>query len=523
MKPRSTLCCILVFLSAIPDRDIAQGVVFRYSDSSLSKRISPVEGSLILHSAGANGYSCVVLRTAGGALTYLLVDPDFRLVRKIEQQWSAPTNLFLAERARPLGAPVYKDSAFHYYFIISPPYLPDRVFEKVIDFRTGAISEKQCLALPGRKYIMGYFLGGERRLCVIAMQPHGDTLEFYRQADEGLFDEANLDVSRINQPDDYFGLIHFVPEDAPQQLENLTARTLAYVRGNQLVLFTHHADAPLQVTIIDLNSFQAHFKELLPDPGGAIAPGDSTVERMEHFTVASAVADDKVFQVRAFQGRMELDIFHIPDMKRLRHFTWTSSRPPLFTADPHTLGINSFRKETNEKSTFDRYLNALRDGPLGIAVNRTDSGGYQLTIGRYNDPQDRYDAFGHPIFHAGEGAGSSMPAKRIAGSGGGATPVMIGTGVLVSELLTDRHTASFDPGRFDFTATIAKIDVDVHSLANIRGSDLRLGDTHLSGFMEAEAKKNGGASFVSGGKCFSGAYDKDAGAFIIREIPVNSP
>lgn len=517
MNLRPGLCRTLLLLALLPAYAFAQKAVFRFPASGTV--LKPLQRSLILHSA--DGYTCIVLKSSDKKLTYLLLDSDFRLLEQMEESWSSMVDLFLSERIRPLGLPVYKDSVLRFCFVISPPHAQDLVVEKTINFRDKSTMEKRKLSVPGSPLILGYFLSDKEYPWAVVLRPHHeDSLELYRQDEDGSARTRNVDISKIYEPENHFGFVHFVNENLPQELENQAARTLAYVRGNQLVLFTQREEIPLEVAVVDLETAQAHFKELSRIP-------EDTMRHHKYFTIASAVSDDKIFQVRAYRDSITLDVFHIPNLDLVHSFTWSAAQQPVFAVAPHTLNTGDPKPETN---TFQDYLEALKDGPLALAVNQTESGGYLLTIGRYKDPKAPYNHFGYPIFDKGNGGASSAPGMNAPIPSGGppmmpgtvvpSTPGSMGTGYSGGDLLGDLRPASLDPGRLEFKTTLAKIFLDGHSLDNVKGSNLPIGDADLSAVMEERKEKDAASSFYSDGKFFSGAYDKAAGAYIIREIPL---
>ena len=501
---------LLLFCSLCADALYGQDTVFRYSPGGAS----PLEviTSRILQEPEPGGHLCLVLHTKRDSVVYLLLDQDFHIRSRFVERWSRPSNLMLVERARPLGAPRFEDNVFRQYFVVSPPNLPDRLFEKTIDFGRHMAGEEQRLALPGKQEIMGFFQTAEGRPGVISMAQGDTTLEFHIETADGTDERHDIDVGDIHQADNYFGFIHFVSSEGVQQIDNTAARTLAYIRGRQLVLFTHHAGYPLQLAIVDLNSFQVHYKEF-PTPNGS-------ADKQGSFRICSTVFEDKIFQVRAYPDKLEVEVDHIPDLRPLKKFFWTVAAPPVFTALPLAYEVTDTKRTLTPNYPFSQYLEDLALGSLGVAVSKTDSGAYFLTIGDYRDPLNNYTSFGRPEFYVGDGdANTRIPEKRSSADASGFTPFL---GIAGSEAMANHHAASLDPGRLHFKASLIKIVLDGKTLDNIAGSNLPWGDTHLADFVKPTDGTGALCAFSIGNRFFTGYYDKKTTAYLIREIPINS-
>ena len=492
MQSLPFLCLLFAVLTG--NTNAADAQVFRYPARDVtSARILRADNRL-----------CVVLRTKRDTVTYLLLDSSFHLLARIDDRWKEPSNLFLAERAKLLGSPFYTDSAFHVYFTIAPGRVPDRLLEKTIDFGRRTITEEQHLVPSDKEVVLGFVQDDENRLHVIAARSWLRKMDLYTLGEGDAPKRTVVDIHQINDANNYFGFVHYIPGNETQQIDNTTARTLAYMRGNQVVLFTHHADMPLQLAVINVATGQVHYKELL-------TPADTAV--LPYFNIASTVSGDKIFQLRAYRDKLELSVYHIPDLTALKQLSWPISGAPLFAAAPRTYDLGGFKREEDTTYPWPQYLADLGRGPLGIAVDTTNTGDFLLTIGTYVDLGDR-NAYDHPKFHIGEYASSAIPEKNPGDAP--ITGVGLGAVMVVGEALANRHAVSLDPGRFHFNAGIAKILLDGRTLANIPGTDLPLGDTHLSYFLQPGAAA---CSFVLGGRYFRGDYEKEAGAYIIREIP----
>lgn len=352
---------------------------------------------------------------------------------------------------------------------------------------------------------MGFFLDGDGRPGVMSMKEGDTVMTISREGPDGASEAHNVDFGDIVRPDNYFGFIHFVGEGVLQDIANTAARTLAYIRGNQLVLFTHHPSHPLQLAVIDLTTYAVHYKELPPPPGV--------------FRLSSTVYGDKIFQFLAYPDKIQVEVDHIPDLTPLTVLTWTKTKPPVFTMAPVRYDIGETRRAAETSYPFDKYIDDLDGCSIGIAVDRAPGGDYLLTLGDYRDPQGRY-VNGHPDFNLkGNGdANSVIPEKHGTGATMGALPFV---GIVGGEAMTNRHPISFDPGRLHFRSSLIKIVLDGRTLANVPGKISPPGDEHLAGYVFMSDALAAPCAFSAGGRFYQGFFDRDAGRFIIREIPHN--
>jgi hypothetical protein len=458
-----------------------------------------------------NGYRCIALKTKKDQLIFLLLDESFHLIGKIETSWFGSGDLFLADMAIPLGSPFYSNGVFHAYFTLNPRWNSERLFEETIDFRTHNVTEKQQVGLSGSQAILGFLLDNQHQPCLIADSTTAPSLALYKEDTSGNLIRQDMPMPWLQKPADHFGFIRFVDENKPQELDEVTGHSLAYVRGQQLVLFHHHPDSALQLTVTDLQTMQTHVKT---------EPVTGTYPDTVHYSVCSAVMDDKIFRLRSFEDHFELVIYQIPSMDTLKCFTWDMYHTPLFTLEPVHYGHSLLSKESTDAYGLQGLIADLYHGPDGIAVNKTDSGDYQITLGYYTKGRNLYSSYDHPDFCLIADANIRIPDSWNNDAQNLVSPAAqsFGAGGVVLNALTNKNPGGQDPGEYRFEATLAKITLQHASLENILSRNFPWGNARLSDLLHDHKDQTAVHTFRFKAKWYEAYYDKKTHTYRIEGL-----
>jgi hypothetical protein len=483
----------------------AQDTVFRFHYPQDSLPIDAEVHALTLTSRDGDGHSCLVLRE-GSQLRYFLLDSQFRVLGQFREALLPTVNLFLLERANSLGS-LFKDGVFTNYFTLKYPRWPLTLYTKTIDFKTGTTFETPVLNSDRVNDRMGYILDNNDQPYLLALDP--EITEVYLEHEAGDHDNKDvIDASVVDSPDVHFGFIHFVPEDQPQQFNNVSERTLAFARGHQLVLLSRGDRQPLHLAIVDLQSAQAHFRELSTTDGFAALPQGST------YGVAATIRDDKLFILRSSLNKAEIGIYQIPSLQLLRVVTVTPGSMPRSPLLLSTGGYLEGAPNIKENGTSAAFFSGLQKDPTAIAVNRNNQGDYLLSIGFYNDPDTRYSYTddGVPKYDPGEsktrhakGRATRQEIRLLEGDDRS----------LSQNSLDGRRTKKYalNPGGLIFKAGVLEIVLDATTLDRVDTWDPLPGQQVMRNVMTPATYH-----FQAGAHQYTGAYDRLTHTYNIREI-----
>lgn len=473
-------------------------------------------------------------------MDWLLLDSSFHLLAQVDGPYLGPTNLFISDKSNVLGQPFYKDSVFYTYFTYTSPGMAEGLYVKYIDFGKQTTGERLPMLVRGYQEVMGSFLDSYHRPIMMVDSLNTHRFSLYTPLDSNPYSDQDLPYNRQdlhlasnNDPGIHYGFIHYIDENQPQQFDDMAARTLAYVRGNQLVLFCAQPDSALELTVVDLTTLNAHIKQE-PSP----TPSDKT----EHFSVCSAVCGDKIFRLDAFKDHLDLAVYHIPDLSLLKHYQWSATQPPVFALNPSSYNYTAHDKEESPHYPFIKLIGDLYEGRLGMAVNITDSGAYQITIGSYYDYTKLYDSKGRAKF-AGINSNATVkaaPEFDIAQTAQNVTQnvvqdnetavnaspaVAVGFGLAggaameISASVQNNHFAFKDPtGRYKFRASLAKVALDGQSLENIPAANYPLGDSQLTDHLPEQKGKTAVRTFVRNNRIYVAYYDLKTSSYLIQAV-----
>lgn len=513
MKTLLTLTsCLLLSLCAK-----SQDTVFRFSlkeEASFSK-------ALVIPSTGEDKHVCLVLNM-DRHLVFLLLDSNFKVTGQFDRRWRGLSDLFLTQQATSICTR-FENDAFQYFFTIQPPHNPVFLCRTTIDFQANATEERPFMNYMSLNPTLGYFFDSNKQPYALALNRKDARLYIHRLISFDTYQNDSVDISSISDPAAFFGFVHYVSDDQPQQLNNTAERTLAFVRGNQLLLLSHEYGAPLHLSIIDLTTFQAHFKDLSTQTG--FDPIDPKV----FYNVSSSVLDDKLFILRSSLDKAELGVFQIPSLALLKHqalATFLKLPARYKTGGP----------EEGEPVASAEYIKDLTTGPTGLAVCKNPAGDYVLTIGAYTDRRHYLKNGALPDYYDDGKLGVwedslvkskyGVPYQNYTSTPFSATSEQAELQnqftpepLWGSSAPNNGHSLAKDPPRVSFKATLAKIALDPTTLNTVQTTDLPDGNATLVNRLEpAKGVTKTIYTFQVGGKQYAAGYNKTTRMYCIWEL-----
>lgn len=492
-----------------------------------------VNRALAIVSPAGDGHLCLVLK-GGQYINYYLLDSNRHVLHSFREEGYKQSNLFIADRSRAMEV-TYQDGVFHYFFEVATEGKPVTLMTKTIDFNDQSTEERLTLQVATENGIMGYFFNQDNQPYAVTLTPSDMDLTqtvpshiydhphlvFFYMGPDGLQRSDSVDISFIKHPDRHFGFVHYVSDDMPQELSIQAGRTLAFVRGHQLLLISRLDDEPLFLALIDLTTFQSKFLEL-DDGFTAVAPNAK-------YTQACTLADGHLFVLRARPDSAEVVVFGIPSLKPEQRLSINAHDIPRFIREPSRYGTGWTTWKSGEKEyPVSDWLHDLYSEPAALVVNKV-GGAYVLTMGTYSDRRERYDIYGRPDYYtnlngnAGLGQGdvrNYVQSTDIFGDPG------TYLGVPSNTKGHSPYKKTFVVKPLTFRASFARIALSRDSLTPTPAIDdpqaeARLFERLSLAPLPTETKRPAGCVFRQGERVFSGAYDKTTGQYTLREIIKN--
>lgn len=474
---------------------MAQDTVFRYRNPADSSRLDDVRHANLITCRGDGGYSCLVLRNLH-LVQFILLDSNFSVRGQFSEGLMPTNNLFLLERAGRLGA-VYNQERVTFYFTVKSPFMQEILYTKTIDFKDNSSLERPILNTDRVDSRIGFFMDADAQPYLLTLTPDKTQLRLER---DGVQDAAIDITSMSDAPDLRFGFLHFVPDDRPQQLNNVAERTLAFVRGNQLLLLSRRNNQDLHLGIVDLAGAQAHFRDL------STRVGFATLDSGVSYSVGATVLEDKLFVLRSSPALAEVGVYQIPSLRLLKVIALTGANFPQKPRELATGGyiVNDVRDRPIDKPADFFY--GLTRYPTGIAAEKDRRGGYLLTIGSFDDPDARYMSHGRPLYYEGTGDLSRLKATHRDDK------LVEGGDVNVPRNSLDGAPAKkfpLNPGGLKFNATVLSLALDPATLditAPADSADATMDMRNVLSSLDGGWKQV--QHFVIHGTRYAGAFDR---------------
>jgi hypothetical protein len=489
----------------------AQDTVFQFSapaakDIVAARVLTPTSG----------GASCLAL-DFGQRQQYILLDSAFHTIDQFAEEVDPSSNMFLLDRAHPLGT-VVKGSAYHHYFTVQSPHRAEILYDKVIDFSTHTTTEAPLLNTVESTIRLGYFLDSEDKPYLLSSPLHGNALYFEREGPGGDVLLDSIETHNIAQPAMVMGYVRYVPEGSPQRLDAGAETTLAFTRGRQLVLITHHRNSDPWMVIVNLETFQAHVKVL----STRVAFND--LDTTQPFSIGTSILDDKLFVVKSQSSKTDIGIFQIPTLDMLGDLVLNAANASSLSQAPvqYNAWQSGKRGIIDFYSVKDFYQDLVVDR-AALAACKDKDGHYILTFGYVHDPWSRYDDLGRPFFYLGH---MGLTDEHVPLANGDFGALVFGANA--------RQSANFDPqdvdrkrpfypGKMFFHAGFAKVVLDPSSLEPIPTAASLDAEENLWNVLSPDGKMWSPVQhFRLNGRYCAGAFNKVTGKYLIWEIAGNS-